>query len=454
MCDDHPLDDAQLRTVHAVTASRRSVLAGAMALAGAGLLGGPTSAAADTPAQITGRRPRPPRPDPLVLTGGTLLDPLTGRVIEDSVLVFAGGRVRAAGPARSRDVQRRRRSVPGAREIDVSGRWVLPGLIDVHVHASTVADAQRALLGGATTLRSASTPFFQDVGVQALAEYQPESTPHMVPAGVFVTPFLGDAILADPDLAPLSLLPDGVRRPDDLAYVTRVNLRRGAEAIKTRATERAGLPEQDPREQVYDRRQIAAVVRAARRRRVPVLCHSHGAEGCQDAVEAGVASLEHGTFASDRTLALMARRGTYLTPTFSAVVDLAEPKGEYTDPRLVERGREMLVALRAVTAEAHDRGVPIVAGTDTSYTAATLSSIGGEVAHIHEAGVPALDAIRAATTTAADLLGLRGEVGRLRHGFRADAVVLNGDPLDDVSALQRVDMVVAGGAVAAEALVA
>jgi imidazolonepropionase-like amidohydrolase len=452
MCDhDISVEDAAL--AHRATVSRRSVLAGAMALAGAAATAGAAQAGERGPGshgKPVGPGERPPVPAPLILTGGRLLDPGTGRVTQDAVVAFAGGSVvHVGGPSTLRAVQRSLGRSATVR--DVAGRFVLPGLLDAHVHVSSVANAQRALQTGATTLRSASTSFYQDVGVKALSEYQPATVPDMVPAGLFVTPNLGDSILADPRLAPLSTRQDGVRAPRDLAYLTNVNIDRGAEAIKTRATERAGLPEQDPREQVYFADQIAAVVAAAHRRRTPVLCHSHGEEGCWDAVRAGVDSLEHGTYVNERTLDLMARRGTYFTPTFSAMVDLAEPGGEYTDPRLVARGREMLPVLTAAVREAYERGVTIVAGTDTSYTAATLSSIGGEVAHIAGAGVPNLDAIRSATTYAARLFGTPRK-GRLVRGNDADAVVVDGNPLDDITALQRVQLVVAGGAVARDEL--
>ena len=210
---------------------------------------------------------------------------------------------------------RRERPAPGGRVIDVGGAFVLPGLIDAHVHAATVAAAQLALQRGATTVRSASTAFFQDVGLEAMGEVGGLGVPRVLPAGLFVTPNLGDSILADPALAPLALLPDGVRRPEDLAFVTRVNIARGAQVIKTRSTERAGLPEQDPRVQVYDARQIGAVVDAARSLPGGVLCHGHGDEGVRDSIIAGVRSVEHGTFASAATLDLMRRRGTFLTPT-------------------------------------------------------------------------------------------------------------------------------------------
>jgi imidazolonepropionase-like amidohydrolase len=305
-------------------------------------------------------------------------------------------------------------------------------------------------MGGATTIRSASTSFFQDIGLRALGEQGGLGVPRTLAAGVFVTPNLGDSILADPRLAPLAALPEGVRSPEALRHVVRVNIARGVDLIKTRSTERAGLPEQDPRVQVYDERQIRAVVDAARRVRGGVASHGHGDEGIRDSVLAGVRSVEHGTFASASTLDLMRARGTYLVPTLSAVLDLAEPGGEYTDPRLVERGREMLAVLRVTVAAAYERGVPIAAGTDTSYTPATRSTIAGEIRLLADFGLSNLDALRAATTTGARLVRRDRELGRLRPGYAADALVVGGDPVADLAALDDVRLVVAGGWIARE----
>ena len=335
--------------------------------------------------------------------------------------------------------------------IDVGGAFVLPGLIDVHVHAATAAAAQSAVAKGATTVRSASTSFFQDVGLRAMGEYGGLGIPRVLPAGLFVTPNLGDSLLADPRLAPLAALPDGVRSPEALRFLTQVNISRGAEVIKTRSTERAGLPEQDPRQQVYDERQLRAVVDAARRLPGGVLAHGHGDEGVRDSVLAGVRSVEHGTFASAATLDLMRARRTFLTPTVSAIIDIIEPGGEYTDPRLVQRGRDMLVALRATVAAAYERGVPIAAGTDTSYTAASLSSVVTEIKYLADLGLTKLDALRAATTTAAALLAREREIGRLRPGYSADAVVMAGNPLENLGALDSLRLVVARGWIVREA---
>ena len=360
--------------------TRRGALAG-LGAAGAAALWQPHRAGAHDGHPHGGGSGDSPRRDapPLSLTGARLLDPGTGTVTEDATIVFRRGVVWRAGadarPARS------------GRVIDVAGAFVLPGLIDAHVHVATVASARLALAGGATAVRSASTAAFQDIGVRALAEVGGLGVPRAFAAGVFVTPNLGDSILADPRLAPLATLADGVRSPEALRHVVEVNIARGVDLVKTRSTERAGLAEQDPRVQVYDERQIRAVVEAARPLRGGVACHGHGDEGIRDSVLAGVRSVEHGTFASAATLDLMRARGTYLVPTLSAVRDLAEPGGEYTDPRLVERGRQMLAVLRQTVPAAHARGIPIAAGTDTSYTAASLSTITGEIRLLAEFGL-------------------------------------------------------------------
>jgi imidazolonepropionase-like amidohydrolase len=425
--------------------SRRGFLAGGAALAGAGLLGsgGVAAGAAARPGRQRSDHPaaRPPVPPPLVLAGGTLLDPLTGEVTEDAVVVLARGKVLAAGPA-----SETRGRADGAQVIDVGGAWLVPGLLDAHTHATSVDSAARALQSGATTLRIASSRFYADVGLRSLAGWLPEQIPTVQPSGLFVRPLTGDDVLSDPALAPLATLPDGPQTPEQLRYLVRVNLRRGADHIKTWATQRAGVCAQDPQQPTYDVEQLRAIVDAARPR--PVMCHSHGPEGCQAAVEAGVTSLEHGTFVSDETLALMRRRGTYFVPTISAVVDLSEPGGEYDEPCLAERGKQMLPVLQAAVSKAFGLGIPIAAGADTSYSEDTVTSVATEVQFLHEAGVPPLDALRAATTTAARLLGLQRVAGRIARGYAADVLAVDGSPLDDPAVLQEPKLVVHAGAIA------
>ncbi|MDO9377390.1 MAG: amidohydrolase family protein [Nocardioidaceae bacterium] len=426
--------------------SRRHVLsvAGVLAgVAGSGLAGAGTASAAMRTQDARARyRGEPPVPDPIVIDGGTLVDPLTGDVVEDGVVVLARGRVLASG---TRDATRRAvRSVQGsARTISATGRWVLPGLVDAHVHVNALADAAAVLRAGATTVRSGSSNFYQDVALRPLATWAPGRAPRMRAAGVFVSPDLGDTVLADPDLAPLAGLRGGVRSASDLRYLTRVNRSRGVDVVKTRANPRAGLAEQDPTELVYDREQIAAVVSAAGP--ADVLCHAYSERGIDGAVRAGVRSIEHGVYVGESTLEQMRRRGTYFTPTMAAVTGLSGSP----DPVLAARGREYTPVLQAAVRAAHERGVTVVAGTDSFGT--DVDPIGTEFRLLVEAGLPHLAALRAATTNAARLLRWSDRVGRLRQGFQADVVVADADPLVDATALEQLSVVVAQGAVVREA---
>ncbi|MFF2305149.1 amidohydrolase family protein [Streptomyces sp. NPDC058128] len=418
--------------------TRRGVLAGAAALAGTLAAAGHATAAGDHRTDSGRHSPgTTPRAGHMVIEGGTLLDPATGEVTENAVVVIEDGTVRAAG-------RRGAIAVPqGVEVLHAHGRWILPGLVDAHIHLSTAAEARDTVRKGATSARSGSTSFYQDIAVRELARHSPALAPRLTAAGVFVTPDLGDTVLADPDLTPLARLKDGVRSPEALRRVVEVNLARGADVIKTRVNERAGLPEQDPLAQVYSRDQLAEIVAAARRRGKGVLCHSYSEQGCHDAVMAGIRSLEHGAFVGERTLHEMRRRGTYFTPTLTAIAGLAES----SDPVLAERGRTYLPVLKRAVLAAHELGVPLAAGTDSS--GGVVDPIGGEVELMHSAGLSPLDAIRTATTGAASLLGLTGTVGRLTRGHTGDALLLPGDPLADPAVLKRPVTVVRAGVVAA-----
>ncbi|MET8471613.1 amidohydrolase family protein [Streptomyces sp. NPDC004856] len=415
--------------------TRRGVLAASAALAGtAAALG---SGAAPASAAAPRRPATAPRAGDLVVDGGTLLDPATGDVTEDAVVVIRDGVVRAAGA-------RGRVEVPaGVERLDAHGRWVLPGLVDAHIHLNTATEARDAVRKGATSARSGSTNFYQDIAVRELARQAPELAPRLKAAGIFVTPDLGDTILGDPDLTPLARLKDGVQSAEALRRVVEVNLQRGADVIKTRVNPRAGLAEQDPLEQVYSREQLTEIVTAAGRRGKGVLCHSYSEKGCDDAVRAGIRSLEHGAYVSERTLAEMRRRGTFFTPTLGAIAGMIGSD----DPVLDERGRTYLPLLKKAALAAHEMGVPLAAGTDSS--GGTVDPIGGEVELMRSAGLGALDAIRTATTGAAKLLGLEDTVGRLARGFAGDVLLVDGDPLADVAVLKKpVGVVRSGVAVA------
>ena len=138
--------------------------------------------------------------------------------------------------------------------IDLEDNYLLPGLFDVHTHISTLDQARRALESGVTTVRSASVTAFQDLALRELVKTGKIPGPDVVAAGVYITPDLGETILADPRLATLA---GGVNTPEELRKLVKINVDRGVDVIKTRGTQRAGLPDTDPRQQVYSERQWA-----------------------------------------------------------------------------------------------------------------------------------------------------------------------------------------------------
>lgn len=374
----------------------------------------------------------------VVLRHANVVDGARGAFATNSAVIIRDGRIA--------EIVSEPVTVPvGATVIDVAGRYVLPGLIDAHTHIASLANARRALESGVTTVRSASTTNYQDVSLRELVRQGAVAGPDVVAAGVFVSPELGESMLADPKLGALK---DGVTSESALRQVVRINLEHGVNVIKTRGTERAGLPNTDPRKQTYSEEQLRVVVDEASKGGVPVMAHAHGDEGAYAAVRAGVRSIEHGTWLSDSTLALMKERGTFLVPTYITVVDLTQPGGDYDDPALRLRGGHMLPQLAETVRRAHRLGVRIATGADTQYGAESLSRISGEVAALVDLGLTPLEALRSATTVAADLLGIADRTGAVRTGLEADLIVVDRNPLTDVRALADVLVVVSNGRVA------
>ena len=377
-------------------------------------------------------------PAVVVLRHANLADGARGAIATNAALVIRNGQIA--------QIESEPFTPPaGATVIDVGGRYVVPGLIDAHTHISTLANARRALESGVTTVRSASTNNYQDVSLRELVKQGAIPGPDVIAAGVFVTPELGETILADPKLGAFR---DGVTSEAALRAVVRVNLDHHVDVIKTRGTERAGLPNTDPRKQSYSEQQLAWIVDEATKGGVSVMAHAHGDEGAYAAVKAGVRSIEHGTYLSDSTLALMRQRGTFLVPTYITVVDLTRSGGDYDDPILTLRGAHMLPRLGETVQRAHRMGVKIVTGADTQYGPESLSRVSGEVMSLVELGLTPVEALRSATTVAADLLGLGGKTGAIQAGLEADLIVVERNPLQDARALADVLVVISNGRVA------
>lgn len=378
---------------------------------------------------------------PTAITNAYVVNTRTGQVIPRTTVFLRDGKIASIGTA----------PPVGATVIDARSRYVVPGLIDAHTHIADFASARRALDSGVTTVRSAGVSNYADVGLRELARKGAIAGPDVLAAGYHVRPQLAfEAFLSDPVLSPF--MNGGVTTPDAIRQVVRTNLSHGVDWIKTTSTERAGLPDTDPRKQIYTDAEVKVMVDEAAAKGIPVMAHAHGEEGALAAVKAGVRSIEHGTYLSEEALKLMKEKGTFFVPTYATVIDLVQPGGDYDNPGLHLRGSHMLPRLRETTERAHRLGVRIATGADTSYGPNSVTRIAHEVAAFVEIGMTPLQALQAATTVAAELLGLDKRVGVIEPGFEADLLVVERNPLEYVRALQDPLLVVTNGRVAVNRL--
>ena len=380
------------------------------------------------------------QPRTIAVTHATILDVRTGVLTPDATVVVRGRTIVSVGTAAP---------PTGAEVLDVRGRVVLPGLIDAHAHLSDLAGAKTALLSGVTTARSAGVPMYADVALREMVKSGHLAGPDIMAAGVHLQPHLDSDVLSDPRLFEFV---GGLISPEQIRRATQVNLDHGVDVIKTSATDRAGLPDTDPRHFLFDETQLRAVVEAAQRRGVPVETHAHGDEGAANAVRAGVRSIEHGTFLSEATLRMMKEKDVWFVPTYSALADMSDTGGDYDDPGLQIRARFMVPQLRVAIQRAVRIGVKIATGADTEYGRRSVARVSGEIAYLVDAGMTPLAAIQAATISGAELLGLTSKTGRLEAGLEADLIAVDGNPLEHIWVLQNPLLIMSNGQVVLNSL--
>jgi len=387
------------------------------------------------------QRPEAPSDAPLALINGNVVNVRDGRIIANATVVIRGGRLESIGTGGA---------PAGVRVLDLKGKYVLPGLIDAHTHASDMAAFRRALESGVTTVRSAGVSYYVDIGFHELVKKGAVAGPDVVTAGYHVRPQLApEAFISDPQYSDLMA---GVTTIDRMRRAVQMNLAHGVDWIKILATERAGTADTDPRKQVYTEDEIRAIVQEAAAKNVPVEAHAHGDEGAMAAVRAGVRSIEHGTYLSEPTLQLMKERGTYFDPTYTTVIDLTDAGGDYDVPALRIRGQHMLPRLRDAVMRAHKMGVKIVTGGDTGYGPGSLTRIGQEMTHFVEMGFTPLEAIQAATLVNAEMLRLDKAIGVLEPGYEADLIAVEKNPLENITTVEDPLLVISNGRIGLDRL--
>jgi imidazolonepropionase-like amidohydrolase len=384
-----------------------------------------------------------PSSDSLVILHANVIDGISDAPLKDATVVVVNGHIQSIG----HDTPQ---TAGPAQVLDLKGKWLLPGFVDAHAHIGDLASARRAVRSGTTTARDMGVNHFADIGIRELNHAGVSDVPDIVAAGYHVRPHPADEFFLDfPQLADLM---GGVHGAESVRRMVRAMASHGVNVIKVMATQRAGLPETDPRLREFSDEELNAVVDEANKAGLWVAAHAHGDEGAAAAVRAGVHSIEHGTFLNDDTLRLMKEKSVYFVPTIATVQDLIDPGGDYDDPILQIRGRAMMPRVREVTSKAWKMGIKIVAGTDTGYLPRSNRRIPDEIVEFVNVGIPPMDAIKAATSVAAQCLGVEKRTGSIRTGYEGDFVIVDRNPLDDIRNVQDVLIVINNGRIAVNRL--
>jgi len=402
------------------------------------------------------------QPTTFVQVGRLLADPASGRVLRDKTLVIRGNQV----------VEIRDGFVGDGQVVDLRAAFVLPGLIDSHVHLTgqqnpngrlenvTESNATQAMIGARYARRTLNAGFttVADLGASneaifALREAVKRGDvpgPRIIAAGSSVSVHGGHGDINGYREDVMHVLsPESVcSGVEDCMRAVRLQVRSGADIIKITATggvlsnTAAGLAQQ------FSEDELAAIVASAHRMGRQVTAHAHGVDGINAFLKAGGDSIEHGTYLDDESMRLFKAHNAWLVPTLMAgdyVARVAAGPDNFFTPaqtaKALEAGPKMLDMAR----RAHAGGVRIAFGTDSGVSAHGDNA--QEFALLVRAGLTPLEAIQSATVGAAEHLKIANEAGRLAPGMPADLIAVSGDPLSDVTELERVRFVMKGGQV-------
>jgi len=405
--------------------------------------------------------------DSVVVTAARMLDVKTGRYVEEPVIVITDGRI-ATIVGRNGG----RPNIPeGARRIDLPGMTLLPGLIDMHVHLTSspfirgyrrlevtdafwptlgVPNAQKMLEAGFTTIRSMGAGSYADVGVRQGIDRGIYPGPRVIAAGPSFGPTGGHC---DTNDLPPSLVSRegerGVNGPDEVRARVRELRRRGANVIKICATGGVFSINTEPGAQQMTEAEMRAAAEEAHMLNLKVAAHAHGTEGIKAAIRAGVDTIEHASFLDAEAIRMAREAGTWLSmDIYNTEYTLAEGEKNGVPQENIDKERQVGTRQRESFRQSVRGGARHVFGTDAGvYPHGT----GGRQFRVMvEFGMTPIDAIRTATSNAAEALGRTADVGAIEVGRFGDLVAVQGDPLRDVRALENVQVVIKGGTLASD----
>ena len=400
-----------------------------------------------------------PTPNRILIRAGHVIDVRTGHEAVDQTIVVTAGAISgiaatAATPKGAQD-----------REIDLRNMTVLPGLIDVHTHLTmdtnfdpyhelSTSIAKSALIGarnakvtleaGFTSVRNVGAEGYADVDLRDAIDADLIVGPHMQVSG----PALGiTGGHCDDNLLPFAYhavgggVADGV---EAVQHKVRENIKYGADLIKICATGGVLSKGDDPQASQYTLEELKAIVADAHRLGRRVAAHAHGAQGILWATQAGVDSIEHGSYMNEEDIAAMKSHGTYFVPT-AYLVDWIQVNG-HLPPFYYQKMMDVSAVAKANAKKAIAAHVKIALGTDAAVYPHGMNAHELQV-YVEQFGMSPLAALQTGTLNAADLMGWSDKVGALEAGKWADIIAVKGDPLRDIKLLQHVSFVMKSGVV-------
>ena len=407
---------------------------------------------------------QPPSRVDIVIHAGRVLDGVGTSPREKASVLIAGDRIAS--------VQDGWQSPAGAKVIDLRTSTVLPGLIDCHTHITgegtgnaivraatetpldgavrSTVYAKRTLNAGFTTIRNVGAEGGADIALKRAIDAGLVEGPRIWTARttLSITGGHGDQGGLRPDLWTAPTWMDGiVDNADEARKAVRYQHKYGADLIKITATGGVLSIGDSGDAQQFTDEEMRAIVEAAHLLGMKVAAHAHGKSGINAAIRAGVDSIEHGTYGDAESFKLYKERGTYLVPTILAgktVAELATIPGHF-HPTVQAKAARIGPLIQDMFKQAYAAGLKIAFGTDSGVS--NHGDNAREFGYMVEAGMPAAEAILAATRNAADLIGAADRIGSLQPGRYADVIAVAGNPLTDISELRRVTFVMKSGKV-------
>jgi imidazolonepropionase-like amidohydrolase len=410
-----------------------------------------------TPAVIA--QPSQPAAGRTLIRAGHLLDVHTGKLLDSQTIVVSGERIASIAPTAS--------TPAGATDtvVDLGSLTVLPGLIDVHTHITMdtnfdpyhelistdakeaingVVNARTTLMAGFTSIRNVGAGGYTDVDLRDAVDSGQVPGPHMQVSG----PALGiTGGHCDENLLPAHYHITGEGVADGIAAVqqkVRQNIKYGVDVIKICATGGVLSKGDNLQASQYTLDEMKAIAADAHRLGLKVAAHAHGAQGILWASQAGIDSIEHGSFIDDAGIAELKKNGTYLVPTLY-LEDWMMEFG-HLPPFYQQKMKDAIAVAKPNIRRAYEAGVKIALGTDAAVYPHGLNAHEVEV-YVRDLGMTPLAAIQSATLNAADLMGWTDRAGSLDAGKWADIIAVDGNPLANVKLLQDVKFVMKAGVV-------